>query len=158
MKNGYLTAGQMAAVQRCIDRNKARQANRVTVDIDVTLIQVAFDTAKSRDIKSPRLYLGEYKFTSAKDYSANAGGIYVATQTGEYMGKVLKGKLMPTGACTPEHRAAILKVAQDPGQEAKAFGFRSKRCSCCGKTLTKGISIDMGIGPICAEKYGFTTY
>lgn len=37
--------------------------------------------------------------------------------------------------------------------DAKAFGHRTGRCSCCGRTLTNPASIELGIGPICAERY-----
>jgi hypothetical protein len=36
-----------------------------------------------------------------------------------------------------------------------AYGKRTGACSCCGRELTNGESIDRGIGPICAEKYGW---
>lgn len=37
--------------------------------------------------------------------------------------------------------------------EAKSFGRRTGTCCCCGRTLTKKISIENGIGPICAEGF-----
>lgn len=37
--------------------------------------------------------------------------------------------------------------------DAKNFGHRTGRCCCCGRTLTNPVSIENGIGPICAERY-----
>jgi len=37
--------------------------------------------------------------------------------------------------------------------DAKAFGRRTGTCCCCGRTLTKAISIEQGIGPVCADKF-----
>jgi len=45
-------------------------------------------------------------------------------------------------------------VAADPLAAAIAHGKETGQCSCCGKTLTKQESIDLGIGPICRQKWG----
>jgi len=165
---GSLTDGQMAAVRKCVARAESFKAQRaeanktrVVVGIDVSKIEATFATAVANKIKSPKLRLGDFRFEMAKSYGRNPGGIYVTTKSnGEnvYLGKVLNSQFMPSPACTAEHKEAIIRVASNPAEEAKAYGFRSGNCSCCGKTLTKGISIDMGIGPICAQKYGFFTY
>jgi hypothetical protein len=46
------------------------------------------------------------------------------------------------------------KIAADPAKEARLYGLRTKRCACCGIELTDPKSIERGIGPICAEKWG----
>lgn len=38
-------------------------------------------------------------------------------------------------------------------EEAKQFGKITGVCGCCARKLTKGISIEAGIGPVCSEKY-----
>jgi hypothetical protein len=45
-------------------------------------------------------------------------------------------------------------IAADPRGEAIRFGQRTGTCSCCGRELTKHASIEAGIGPICAQKWG----
>ena len=37
----------------------------------------------------------------------------------------------------------------------EAYGMRTGQCAICGLELTNGESIARGIGPICAEKWGF---
>jgi hypothetical protein len=49
----------------------------------------------------------------------------------------------------------ILQAAADPLGAAVAFGKETGSCSCCGRELTVKASIERGIGPICAEKFGW---
>jgi hypothetical protein len=35
------------------------------------------------------------------------------------------------------------------------YGRATGNCSCCGRELTDPASIAAGIGPVCAEKYGW---
>lgn len=53
--------------------------------------------------------------------------------------------------------ALIKKVqdaAKDPYAAAKLYGQNTGTCSCCGLELTNSLSIQLGIGPICREKFG----
>lgn len=53
--------------------------------------------------------------------------------------------------------ALIKKVqdaAKDPYAAAKLYGQNTGTCSCCGLELTNSLSIKLGIGPICREKFG----
>ncbi len=58
------------------------------------------------------------------------------------------------GVCQRE-QAEVLAVASDPHNAAIAYGRRTGNCAICGRELTNHASIDLGIGPICAEKYGW---
>jgi hypothetical protein len=122
--------------------------------VDVSKILVAFNTAFSNGIKRPKLRLGDFVFSRAPDTGRNAGSVYV--KKGEtYLGKVTGGEFFPVRDCDDTTTKGVIEVASKPGESAKAFGFRTGNCSCCGRTLTNGESIDLGIGPICAEKFGF---
>ena len=48
----------------------------------------------------------------------------------------------------------VQSVAADPYAAAQLYGQQTGRCSCCGKELTNKLSIELGIGPICREKFG----
>jgi len=50
--------------------------------------------------------------------------------------------------------ASLQQIAQDPTAHATLYGQQTGNCSCCGRELTRKDSIDRGIGPICAEKFG----
>ena len=48
----------------------------------------------------------------------------------------------------------VQSVAADPYAAAKLYGQHTGSCSCCGRELTNSLSIELGIGPICREKFG----
>jgi len=48
----------------------------------------------------------------------------------------------------------VQSVAADPYAAAKLYGQNTGSCSCCGRELTNSLSIELGIGPICREKFG----
>lgn len=49
---------------------------------------------------------------------------------------------------------AVEDAAADPYKAAKVYGMATGTCSCCGRELTNKLSIELGIGPICREKFG----
>lgn len=122
--------------------------------INVSKIAVAFSKAFSNGVKRPKLRLGDFIFSRAPDTGRNAGSIYVKKGT-LYLGKVTDGEFFPVRDCDDATTKEVIEVASKPSESAKAYGFRTGTCSCCGRTLTNGVSIDLGIGPICAERFGF---
>lgn len=168
---GSLTERQLATVQRLMGEDKQREeqfaAKRAQEDrdaqaCDVGAIAAAFERAKAAQIKRPRLRLGDFVFSLAPANGANAGAVYVKTrpakgsgEEGTYLGKVMGGRFLPMPTCSPEQRQQVVQLASDPDTAAKAYGKRFGECSVCGQTLENGVSIDRGIGPICAQKYGF---
>ena len=49
---------------------------------------------------------------------------------------------------------AVQDAATDPYSAAKLYGQNTGSCSCCGRELTNSLSIELGIGPVCREKFG----
>lgn len=45
-------------------------------------------------------------------------------------------------------------IEQDPAAAIIAHGKLTGICGCCGRTLTDPDSIEAGIGPVCAKKFG----
>lgn len=60
----------------------------------------------------------------------------------------------PSG-CQPAEIEAIATVARDPLAAAIAHGRLTGHCAICGRLLVDPASVARGIGPICAEKFGF---
>jgi hypothetical protein len=58
------------------------------------------------------------------------------------------------GAAEPKVRALLTEFEADPLAAAQKYGKLSGRCCSCGRDLTDPASIEMGIGPICATKFG----
>lgn len=160
MRFGALTVNQVAAVRRCIEqdaeRAKAREAAAPVVAGEGTSkLMAAFDAAKAAGLKSPKIRVGETQFSCAKVTSANAGCLYV--KAGEtYLGKVTPaGKFFASRDCSPEQAAEVARVLIDPMGEAVAHGKRTGSCAICARELTDPVSVERGIGPICAERFGW---
>jgi hypothetical protein len=54
-----------------------------------------------------------------------------------------------------EWRKAIEAIRKDPAMFSILFGLKVGACGICGSPLTDPDSIARGIGPICAQKYGW---
>lgn len=54
----------------------------------------------------------------------------------------------------PEWHYAMEQIGEDPGFASQLFGIKCKFCGICGSPLTNKASIELGIGPICAKKFG----
>jgi hypothetical protein len=164
-KYGSLTEKQMATVQRLTVQSAERQAQyqaerqakaETAPELSVEAIEVAFKTAKDAGVKFPKLRLDDFVFSPATERSANFGAVYIKNkEDGLYLGKVMGGKLFTSRDCTAEAKERIVAVATDPKQAAIAYGKRFGSCAVCARELTDGDSIDRGIGPVCAEKYGW---
>lgn len=147
---GGLTDRQLAAVQR----NLAPRAAAKTVN-DAALRQ-CFDNALASGLKRPVLRLDGVKVSPAPATGKNPGALYVkATDNeGTYLGKVLGGAFTPSRDCTPEQAAQVADLMSDPAKALDAYGRRTGNCGCCGRPLTAAESVERGIGPICASKFG----
>lgn len=164
-KFGSLTEKQFETVQRLtvqsaqfMAERAAEKAARIETAPVVTVeaIEVAFNNAKQAGVKRPKLRLDTFVFSPAAETSANAGAIYIKNkEDGLYLGKVMNGRLFTSRECTTEASERIVAVASDPAQAAIAYGKKFGACSICGRALTDADSIARGIGPICADNYGF---
>ncbi len=126
----------------------------VSAEIKVDAIVAAFASARAAGVKTPRLRLDTFTFSRAPDQGKNAGAIYVKNGA-EYIGKVTDGRFHRTMACDAATEARVIAAASDPHRAAKAYGAKTGSCSCCGRELTDGESVQLGIGPICRDKFGW---
>ncbi len=136
--------GKVAASQaaRAVERDAAKQT------VDLSPIRSMFEAANQSGHKRPVYRAAGLIISRAPDHGKNPGALYVKTEDDEYLGKILGTNY--TGKPAP----ALAAIAADPRGEAIRYGQRTGTCSCCGRTLTAEGSIDAGIGPICAAKWG----
>ena len=167
IRYGDLTEGQRAAVERCIAREGAKAAARAeraqqapqadTAGID--RLKAAFDTAVAYSAEkglklSPRITVGGITISPAKATSANPGALYVKVRGGEYLGKIAGGRFFASRECSQEQQAKVLEFVADPAEAAKVYGQTTGTCCICNATLRSEWK-NKGIGPICAEKFGW---
>lgn len=169
---GDLTEKQLATVQRLmvadVERARARETERQARDaaaasVSVEALETAFAVARQNGIRYPKLPLTWLENpTNPKEGEAQTflfktsvkGPVYV-TERDEYLGKITEGRFFPVRACDAQTQGRILAVCLDPKQAAVAYGRRFGVCCKCSRELTNPASIEAGIGPICAQKYGF---
>lgn len=165
-KYGSLTEKQLAAALSMKAKADAKAAERAadaakrTVELDASAIKALFATAAQNGLKRRALLAGAaegegtLRLSPASEHGQNAGAIWIKAD-GEFVGGIkADGRFTPRKG-TPEWVAkAIERVCHDPAGEARLFGQRTGSCMCCGRELTKHASIEAGIGPICAAKWG----
>lgn len=158
---GSLTPRQLAAVQSCMEKDQARQADRAKAQADrgvaVTggsTIAAALAKATVAGRKAPKIRTETANFSLAKPHSANAGCVYVVAPDDTYLGKITpEGVFLPSRDCSEDAKLSVARVSTNALAEAVEYGKRTGRCSCCGRELTDPASIAAGIGPICAAGY-----
>lgn len=163
-KYGHFSEKQEAVINRLCAADKERQAKwaaeRAAAEanapaIDIGKIEEAFAKA-SRAIKKPFLKLAGFKFSPAPAHGQNAGAIYAYdADSREYLGKIKGGKFMKAFKCEPAVAEKIIEVAADPKAAAIAYGKEYGQCACCGRELSNPESVALGIGPICAGRFGW---
>lgn len=156
LKFGSLTENQVAAVYKCIARDEdhaeAQKNPAATVNLDSLL--AAFGNAFESGLKRPRLHIGRLVFSRAGDNSANPGYLYVKGG-GEYVGKIdPDGGFLKAYKCTETDVQDIADLGDDVLAKAVEHGRRTGNCACCNRKLTAAESVERGIGPICAERWG----
>lgn len=168
-KYGSLTPGQLAASIRCVEKFEAAKIARATAQaavvahvatlpvLDISHITSAFERARSAGIKRPKLRLfsgiGSYEFSRAPDTGRNPGAVYVNDDRGAYLGMVTQGKFRKSRDCDGGNEQEVMKVCTDPAQAAIAYGKKFGCCSVCNRELSDPVSIERGIGPICADRF-----
>ena len=163
-KYGHLTEKQEAAVRNATIKAAARAAERQTQQaaaladakpVNVAKIEQAFAAAKEASLKWPKLRLAALVFSPASASGRNAGSIYVKNNDDIYLGKIQDGRFVKSRDCDAQTEALVVEVASDPHAAAVAYGHQTGICSCCGRELTNELSVSLGIGPICREKWGW---
>lgn len=163
-KYGHLTEKQEAAVRNATVKAQARAAERQAQKaaaladakvVDIAKIEQAFAAAKEARLKWPKLRLAALVFSPASASGRNAGAIYVKNNDDIYLGKIQDGRFVKSRDCDAQTEALVVEVASDPHAAAVAYGHQTGICSCCGRELTNELSVSLGIGPICREKWGW---
>ena len=133
--------------------------------VDAGKIEAAFATAKARAAREGavgiwthplklRAQAHDLTFTPGSEGSRWAGMIFVR-QGETKLGAIEAGVFKPRFECDDATKAAIIEACEDPAQAAVAFGKAWGVCSVCNRVLTNDELIARGIGPICAEKFGW---
>ena len=181
---GSLTENQLAAARRCMARDNDRlavnsesvaanppttsEAPRYTppapapgIEIDGSLIKSALEVALASGLSEPRLRFGDLTIYFAPTGGRNAGQVYVKLNR-SYIGRLDGTRFIPGRdypALGEENKKALVEnlraIAHDPAAAARNHGIATRKCSCCGLRLSDPVSVNRGVGPDCAERWGF---
>ena len=173
----YETRGDLSPKQwACVEREAQQHADPSDTPLKQVLPALAAMQAKfegaGEHIKKPAIILcdedgtTETRFQPAPAEGQNAGWIYVKRRgdTPWGWGWAYVAKIHPkTGelyvARGLEDRGALvngIRSMLSDGLDAAIlhFGHKTGACGACGRELTKKESIALGIGPVCAARYG----
>ena len=168
LQYGSLNENQIGGCLRCIaardakraERKAAAEATAPAVDAaGIDRLKTAFDTAladaneRGLNLEKIKLTFGNIAVKPAKANSRNPGGLY-AYENRAYVGKIVDGRFFATRECSQGTTDTVLKLIADPEGTAKAYGQTTGTCCVCNATLRSDWKYK-GIGPICAEKYGW---
>ena len=124
---------------------------------DFSGIIAAIESAQASGLKRVSLRLPECIIRPSK----HEGTVYVfshdkALNDWGNLSNIYQGHLKAnsTNLRDPALIATLERVAKDPAAAARLYGQQTGQCSCCGRELTRKDSIERGIGPICAERFG----
>jgi len=161
---GSLTENQTLAILKCAAQDeeraaaKALEAARVAVEAPVVeqanALTGALQTALASGLKRPKLRFSCFVASLAPASGKNPGAVYLKSGD-EYLGKVANGRLQVAYGVAADTAAQLRDALVDPLAGAVAYGRQTGSCSCCGRELTDPVSIEAGIGPICAGRFGF---
>ena len=166
LKYGDLTEKQHQAVVNSIAReadylDKKKEEAKPKAKVDLAGIRKPLTSAKETKLVKPVLRTIDeesekvFIFSLAKPDSKNPNFVYVK-EDGKYLGKIsLDGEFF--GWNTPKASVeALIRVSEDVSNATIKYGRKTGQCGCCGRGLTKEISILAGVGPVCADKYGIS--
>jgi hypothetical protein len=157
-----LSERQFAAAKNCVAKRAAYIAASVqreeqAVEVEgVAAVEVMLQNGK-RSLINPKVRLlgandQVFVLSLAPAYGKNAGAIYVKSDD-VYLGKIVNGRFVRAAACDMLQESNVVAACSDPEKSAVAYGRAYGNCSCCGRELTNALSIELGIGPICREKF-----
>lgn len=116
-----------------------------------------FDNAKSNGIQYPKIRIEldgmDLKLSLAGSSAMMPGSITVVCDD-NWMGRITREGFYQPRRNIKDISSTLIKLAENPLEQAVAYGKRTGRCCLCNRTLTNKASIDAGIGPICASNFG----
>tara|TARA_R110000765_G_scaffold170696_3_gene275707 strand:+ start:8218 stop:8799 length:582 start_codon:yes stop_codon:yes gene_type:complete len=154
---GQLSDRQIAAVERNLESAPSAASTKPLARIVDTMLH-----AKQK-LKYPKLRIdrdSRYMVLSvAGDRSKYTNSVMI-TDGGPFGDNEYYGRITPSGEFHSGRNCdeAILKILtelnEDPAAVISDSGHANGQCACCGRELTNPESVELGIGPVCATRWG----
>lgn len=168
-KGLYMSESQVCWVYKIAeDVRRLREPKTTEVrSTDASDILASLAEARAKGIKKPILRLQRSNGTEIQlkymSVGKNAGGAWV-TMNGDLIGKIDDGGVFTftgrpyTDQLIDEVFGLIESAHNDLEGALRSYGRMTSRCGCCGLPLTNKKSIELGIGPICLDKFGLLSF
>jgi hypothetical protein len=149
---GRWTTGQHEFAQRLVDGARATPAP-IAIGDGLARIHQLFATARANGLARPRLTVDGVQIAPSR---SNADALNIRAD-GEYAGTIVGGIFRGRGRAGDGNVATVLqRLAIDPARTLTAHGHATGRCGVCSRPLSDPVSVAMGIGPICASRFGIS--
>jgi hypothetical protein len=145
-----LSDKQIAWIHYLATENLQESLNKEKIEGEfLSLVEKMYSAVKGK-VRNLKLRLpGVTLSTVSRGH--NVGCVYIF-ENDTYAGKITDRGILQ--AKVSEDTQNILLDANDNLlQLAKIYGHETGNCSVCGRTLSDPLSVQMGIGPICAERF-----
>jgi len=171
-RNLYMSESQCSWVFKIAEdirqlKEPKPEVRSTTRSVDASNILASLAEARAKGIKKPmlRLLMPTDNHIKVKYMSMgkNAGGCWV-TSNDNLIGKIDDGGVFTftgrpyTDKFVDEVFDFIDITNYDVKSALESYGKITSKCGCCGLPLTNKKSIELGIGPICLDKYGLLSF
>jgi hypothetical protein len=166
-KNLYMSESQVSWVYKIAeDVRQLKEPKPEVREIDASNILASLAEARAKGIKKPTLRLvdpvGNDIRVKYMSVGKNAGGCWMTCNDS------LVGKIDDCGVFTltnskgdkfDDEMFDFVEITNHDVKSAlESYGKITSKCGCCGLPLTNKKSIELGIGPICLDKYGLLAF
>jgi len=155
---GSLSDKQMYWVEKLATEAADRKAPREKAYIDLSKIVLMFGLA-GEHLKHPSITLDGIRLSVAGERAKYPGSINV-TSPGSFENRTWFGRITLDGTFEGSREASpavvetLKALAADPAGKAALHGRQTGCCCFCNRELTDARSVEVGYGPICADRYG----
>jgi hypothetical protein len=157
-KNKYMSDSQVSWVYYLAEQSiKPLPVSDPFQGVKADNIIAALANASAHGKKRPTLKLGSKIRVKFMTKGKNSGGAWITTDSGELIGKINSKCETFVYSSTLISKDDLLQTISDFNNDLESKicseGIANNQCMCCGLPLTNELSIRLGIGPICREKY-----
>jgi hypothetical protein len=145
-----LSDKQIAWVHYLATENLQESLNKEKIEGEfLSLVEKMYSAVKGK-VRNLKLRLpGVTLSTVSRGH--NVGCVYII-ENDTYAGKITNRGILQARV-SEDTRNILLDANDNLLQLAKIYGHETGNCSVCGRTLSDPLSVQMGIGPICAERF-----
>lgn len=132
------------------------------IAMDASKLFAAFEAAQKNHYPKPTLRMRGLKFKGSMANEQFDRSILVLDAAADFehamLGRILAdGRFMPNAQnWDSKWYLDIVACVTNPAEEAVKYGLGHAVCSVCGRDLSNPESIEIGIGPICRARMGWT--